>query len=491
MYENRGPIYQLNLEPVGTKYRVRLIADTLKVTAYADIQKVNAGIFLIHSIDLSRSDANLYENFFSEEFHDLLGMVGLPSAVLNIANGKIISKNAQFSDCVNSGLSAEKLISSVRLSDESSGVAGAFLMSIINNDGIKEFYRVIKMSPSNNRSIVGIALVKSGNVALVETERKNLSETLLDIIDGSNVIVGAFDSAGRIFYCSKSWVSIFGEGFNVGSNIHSLSIYEGNEQWYSAFKSAISLSNSKKKVEMMQDGRVYEITCNEVVTMDGFVLSLQDITDQNAEREVLLEKAGNLQNINKRILDIQEQERYRISKDLHDDLGHDLLVLKLMAEAKSPYKDVIDSVATALLKLKQICIDLHPGDDHDMSLLSTFVNHVNRINANSDCRVSIAIAGSEPAISYNKKLTIFRVFQEALSNCLKHGDKTSIVVDVVILGPSFSMEIANKYQRGSTVSTPGIGMISMRSRIVDIGGEIEFISDDSFFRVFMRVGAIK
>ena len=388
-HDSYSVINKLAHEPDGMKYIIRFTKSSL--TVFFDIEKIYSDRFLIRTIDLHNLGLKLDENMFFNEFHHFLAAIGLPSAVINLAVDKIISKNDQFEKCFFLTENLEKLIALLKHRNKIRGASGSFPVSFINAEGVREFYQVINIAPAINPDVVGVALVKNGNIAVVEYAKKNLDETLLEIIDYSNIAVLAFDEAGRIFYCSKKWIEILGNAFNVGANIHAHDLYKNNEKLYDFIRVTIYETKEIKKIEIELNDMVYELSCSEILTMNGYVLNLQDITAKNIERKSLLEKAQNLQNVNDRMIDIQERERYRISKDLHDDLGHDLLLVKLMAEANLPHKEILQSIVSAIKKLKQVCVEVHPGGDLEINLISAIQNQIHRINTKSDCLVSIDI----------------------------------------------------------------------------------------------------
>lgn len=478
-------INRLEREPDGTKYIIRFIKNSL--TVFVDVQKIYSDRFLIKAIDLHNVGLKFEENLFFHEFHNFLAAIGLPSAVINLVDDKIVSKNDQFEKFFFSTENFEKLITLLKYRNKNQGVSGSFPVSFINTDGVREFYQVINIAPAINRNVVGVALVKNGNIAVIDYAKKNLDETLLEIIDHSNIAVLAFDDTGRIFYCSRKWIEILGNAFNVGANIHAYDLYENKEKISDFIKSAISQIKEMRKIEIEINDMVYELSCSEVLTMNGYVLNLQDITAKSFERKSLLEKAQNLQNVNDRMIDIQERERYRISKDLHDDLGHDLLLVKLMTEANVPYKEILQSIVSAIKKLKQVCVEVHPGGDLEINLISAIENQVHRINTTSDCLVNIDIQGNEPKMKSSKKLAIYRIFQEALTNAIRHGDKSHIRLNVTIVDFVFRLEISNKFIGKPEEWRQGLGLTSMKNRALSIGGEIDFSSFNSLYRVVLQV----
>ncbi len=87
----------------------------------------------------------------------------------------------------------------------------------------------------------------------------------------------------------------------------------------------------------------------------------------------------------------------------------------------------------------------------------------------------------------SKKLAIYRIFQEALRNAIRHGNKSHIQVDISIVDFVFKLEVSNTFTGKADEWRQGLGLTSMKNRALSIGAEIDLSSINSLYRVVLQV----
>lgn len=185
-----------------------------------------------------------------------------------------------------------------------------------------------------------------------------------------------------------------------------------------------------------------------------------------------------------RLIDAQEDERRRISRDLHDDIGQRLALVGLSLNeverrqapteiaVRSRLRDIQDDVS-------ELCRDIH---DLSRALHSSKLQHLGLAPAlRGWCRhlseqhgVAIDVIGDgEPALDVDSSTCLFRVVQEALSNAIKHGRAKQITVDLVRRPDAVAVRILDNGS-GFDPRTPtsGLGIVSMRERLRFLGGTL-------------------
>jgi signal transduction histidine kinase len=140
-----------------------------------------------------------------------------------------------------------------------------------------------------------------------------------------------------------------------------------------------------------------------------------------------------LRQLSKHILTVRERERKRIAQDIHDDLGQNLLVLKMDATAMGADLEgvhttldqraslMLNNINATIKSMKSIMNDLRPPI-LELGLLAGIEWQLNQFMRSSgiDCTL-VAIEGAELGLDEEKVAAVFRIFQEALSNVVRHA----------------------------------------------------------------------
>ena len=207
----------------------------------------------------------------------------------------------------------------------------------------------------------------------------------------------------------------------------------------------------------------------------------------------LRHQAQGLKRLSRRLIDVQESERSRLARDLHDDTGQALTALKMSLEitrnelsgaADHTAERLSDAVALTddtLEKIRTIAHGLRPPTLDTIGL-----------NASLDglCRsfadrtgIAVAYNGTEnPNMSNMIDTCLYRILQEGLTNCAKHGGPTRIEVDLERNGQAIQLSICDNGRGFDPHSVfmnqggNGIGLIDMRERVESLEGHLGIYS---------------
>jgi signal transduction histidine kinase len=185
-----------------------------------------------------------------------------------------------------------------------------------------------------------------------------------------------------------------------------------------------------------------------------------------------------LQKMMTRIIDVQEEERRRLSRNLHDGIGqnlysHLITINRLLTHLDHPLLQQMQEEATHLIEeIREISWELRPSVLDDLGLvpairsfLTRFSDHYN-IDVYFECvlnhRLTIGI-----------ELTIYRIIQESLTNIRKYAEVTEATVTVRELDESVRVMIEDRGV-GFDIKKPstGVGLFSMDERARSVGGEL-------------------
>lgn len=207
-----------------------------------------------------------------------------------------------------------------------------------------------------------------------------------------------------------------------------------------------------------------------------WVLAVRPLRSLVAERGELLA----------RTLTIQEEERARISRDLHDELGQcqtavllglrSVLNAQTLEEARERAQSVHEMAVGAVDATRRMARGLSPSVLNDFGLAAAVDRVCEDVEAASDIPVHRDLrtlwARFEPAV----EIATYRVVQEALTNAAKHSQATGIDVSLAHVNGSIVLQVSdngkgmNEDEQISQGSGSGLGLAGMRERITLLGG---------------------
>jgi signal transduction histidine kinase len=235
---------------------------------------------------------------------------------------------------------------------------------------------------------------------------------------------------------------------------------------------------------------------NDVVTLTSLA-SQAAVAIQNAQLFAELEAQREaLHQVSLRLVNAQEEERRRISRELHDELGQALTALKinldvarraLPADAspklvQSVHEAGILAVQT-LEAARNLSLELHPAILDDLGLVAALRWEVDRYEQRTGMPVHFRADLSDVALRPELEITIYRIIIEALTNVARHAHAEHISVQLQVEKGQFMVTIEDDgrgFDAQSWFDVPtkrqSLGLISMRERAGLLGGELEVIS---------------
>ena len=188
-----------------------------------------------------------------------------------------------------------------------------------------------------------------------------------------------------------------------------------------------------------------------------------------------------------RLLDVQEDERKKISAMLHDHLGQLLTLARLdlgSLRVRSPASRKI--VATTLRRLDEMlqsirgmAISLRPPLLDDLGIEAALESLTEEVADEPHLHTTFARKGVKPQLSKTVETALYRVLQEALTNAVKHSEATRIDVILETDRKESVLKVRDNgkgLQADHLESTKGIGLLGMRERLVQCGGRLDLQS---------------
>jgi len=196
-----------------------------------------------------------------------------------------------------------------------------------------------------------------------------------------------------------------------------------------------------------------------------------------------------LQELAKRLMEAQEEERRRISRELHDDIGQrvSLLAIELdlvrqLLEGQEHLRDRVERAQAATgelgTDLHQLSHALHSSKLQYLGLPAALRELCSRIAEKHSLTVQLDCEEQRVALPEEDALALFRVAQEALNNVVRHSRATKVKVALTQTPNEVRLMVCDNGTGFDPVrKTSGIGVIGMRERLRAIEGEFQIITE--------------
>lgn len=220
---------------------------------------------------------------------------------------------------------------------------------------------------------------------------------------------------------------------------------------------------------------------------DAAILAvIQDLSALNAAEAALQEAETARCELARRLTTAQEEERTRIARELHDDIGQSLAILRIqMLRAGQPVSGMIgkrhptipelcDRLKTLTEKVSRISHQLHSSELEYVGLAAAIESHCREFSRQYKMTVECSCEDISKELDNLLALSILRIVQEALHNAGKHSQAKSIQVAVHGSPSELSLVIADDgigFDLEEAKLASGLGLVSMRERVHLAGGE--------------------
>ncbi|MDG1476296.1 MAG: response regulator [Vicingaceae bacterium] len=218
----------------------------------------------------------------------------------------------------------------------------------------------------------------------------------------------------------------FDSFFNNKSEAQKITTIINEKSTLKDYECQVLTSSGKKKVCLIS-GNIISNNYDELI---NYQLLIKDITERSKSNQLLLE----------RTIETQEQERERISRDLHDGLGQYLVAIKLhLASLSSSFdqkkniKDELNIVhsimGNAITELRRICFNALPIVLQEYGLIKA-IKQLQFNVSNKDFIINFNYSEYSPNPTKSLETSIFRIIQEFINNSIKHSGATEVNIEL-------------------------------------------------------------
>lgn len=257
-----------------------------------------------------------------------------------------------------------------------------------------------------------------------------------------------------------------------------------------------------------KDGREVTVTASSTImaaTADVPACTIVAIRDISAQKRQAKARMSRL--LSNKMMQTLEEERKRVSKELHDGIGQNVFSMQMMLDLLLGQLDghpsaemcgnVRQMTAQVLEEVRNLSVELRPSILDDLGLIPAIRSTVKRMEAAAPFEMTFTYNRNR-RLSAERELALYRIFQEALNNALKYseaehfqvdvlfeeGDRAPVMLTVIDDGKGFLPDQLGESGRG-------LGLFSMRERVAQLNGKIHIdsrVGEGTHIRVWLPQG---
>jgi PAS domain S-box-containing protein len=334
-----------------------------------------------------------------------------------------------------------------------------------------------------------------------ERELHRQKKLMWQVIDTDPNMIFVRDMTGRYMLANRSMADFYGIPIqNLIGASHAELVHEAQAVHWDFLTGDRDVTASMDEVVstdhvLLPDGRQhwYLTVKRPLPQNDGSINILGiavDITDLKHSETRLAASYKKLQRLSLHLENVRAEERTKIGRNLHDEMGAVLAALKmrvawlssklpqelprLQAEAGHLSELVSDGIRT----VRQVVAELRPNLLNDIGLLEAVRDHVKKFRRDMDIECTIVPPDKPLELNESQSVTIFRIIQESLNNVAKHAHAGSVEIRFKIHNGTLVVLIQDDGCGFDTATTKphSFGLLGIRERALMIDGEATIAS---------------
>jgi len=247
-------------------------------------------------------------------------------------------------------------------------------------------------------------------------------------------------------------------------------------------------------IELRRDGRDFPVELSQSTTIyRGKALLtavFRDLTERRRAELQLFESNRQLQQLSASLQNVREEERVRIARELHDELGQLLTGIRMevswvgsrlapdQAKLAGKVQDIKRQIDQTIASIRRISSDLRPSVLDDLGFAAAAAWYVEQFSARTGLDVQLSLSPDDPEQGGQVATTLFRVLQESLTNVVRHADATLVDVALRLDGGMWLLTIKDNgvgFDQQAELHK-GFGIVGMRERVQILNGRFAVTS---------------
>jgi len=188
----------------------------------------------------------------------------------------------------------------------------------------------------------------------------------------------------------------------------------------------------------------------------------------------------------RRALAAQEDERSRIARELHDELGQELTAVAMQSEraaqsapasSQPTLEEITEAIRQSIDHVRRIARRLRPEALDDLGLVNALISLCRRMGQQSGVRIEPDLANKVPSTSPETEVVIYRVAQESLTNAIRHAQASKITLSLAAVDDHITLLVRDDgHGIDAPLSGDTAGVSGMRERALLIGAQLNIRS---------------
>ncbi len=337
---------------------------------------------------------------------------------------------------------------------------------------------------------------------IMEEELRGSEEKYRLLSEQSGVGVGLYSPEGKILYFNTRALENIGGKLEDYSGKSLIEVFgkKAGTKYINRLREKIRLKKNLVFEDYIESptgkywfSSSHSLVCNSKGEVIGVQVVSHDISDRKLFEEQLSQTTQELRELTRHLVEVREEERTLIARDLHDDLGQKLSALNMdiswlksrigvqSRTVENKFHQMSLLVTDTIESIQRISYGLRPSILDDLGLVPAIEWQIREFGKKSGIRTSFLHAPQN--ISFNGKisLVVFRIVQEALTNVARHSGATRVIVRVKFNDNLLEVSIKDNgsgINEKEVESSKSFGLIGMRERASVIGGELTIASND-------------
>ena len=326
-------------------------------------------------------------------------------------------------------------------------------------------------------------------------KEKTLSDSIINSLPGMFYL---FDKTYKYIRWNKNKEIYTGYTAEEITNMSPLDFFQGEEKDLIRHTIEQGFSKGKLAVEVhlvhKSGKRIPFYFTGITVQYEGKLCLLGmgiDITERKKAQDELAHSYDAIRQLTNHLQDIREEERIHIAREIHDELGQQLTVMKMDLSwlnkkvfpddefVKQKLKSLTEMLDGTVKSVRRISSELRPSLLDDMGLIAAMEWQLNEFEQRSGIKTSLSAPGVEKQLPDSVKTGLFRIFQESLTNVARHAHAENVRVSLKHSDGKIVLSIEDDgkgFDKKKIAGKRTLGILGMKERTLMMGGEYEINS---------------
>ncbi|PWT98336.1 MAG: hypothetical protein C5B52_12355 [Bacteroidetes bacterium] len=225
---------------------------------------------------------------------------------------------------------------------------------------------------------------------------------------------------------------------------------------------------------------------------DVRLILCNDVTEKIVAEEKLKQSYAEIRMLTKHLQKIREEERTHIAREIHDELGQQLTVLKMDASwlqkklaptdvtINEKLKNLRDLLDATVKSVRRISSELRPSLLDDLGLVAAIKWHLKEFERRSGIETEFLGEEFEPSLPEEIKTGLFRIYQESLTNVARHADAARVEINLEQNDGNFVLRIKDDgkgFDLAHAADKKTLGLLGMKERSSMMEGSYQIMSE--------------